>query len=313
MLVMTAPQFVNWNYTYRCNLNCQHCYSRAPSYPEELSTAQNLHIVDQLIEAQVFRVAFGGGEVLLRDDCVAMIARLSAGGVEPLLTTSGWFLDDRWAARLASAGLGELYVSLDSPHADQHDSFRNRHGSFARALRALHSAVGAGLTVYLSTVLTTMNLDDLQGLVEIAERHRLAGINFKRFRAAGNGLATKDRYQLGDEQGASIEREIARLRQWSGLDLSLNFGPEASDVDSGCACGTSAIALRPNGDVCPCVYSETVIGNLMRQSLADLWRNAPELLAMRAQGGCTALLDYRWPSNPSLRKGLVFLPVVEPV
>jgi MoaA/NifB/PqqE/SkfB family radical SAM enzyme len=303
MVIMSAPQLVNWNFTYRCNFNCQHCYSRAPSYPEELTPAQYLQIADQLIAAPVFRVGFGGGEVLVRRDCLPIIARLSAAGVAALLTTNGWLLDARRAGELADAGLSALYVSLDSPHPDQHDAFRNKPGGYQRVLLALRAAVAAGLNVYLSTVLTALNVDDVPLMVAIAEREGLAGINFKRFRAAGNGLASKERYQISAEQGQRIEAELARLKERSGLSLSLNFGPEADDEGSTCPCGTRTLTLRPNGDVSPCVFSETVIGNLMHDSLTDLWRNSPDLKAQRAQGTCASLQGRQYPSNPSLRNG----------
>jgi MoaA/NifB/PqqE/SkfB family radical SAM enzyme len=300
MLVFGGPQFINWNYTYVCNFNCEHCYSRAPSYPEELTTADYLRVADQIVECQVFKVALGGGEVLLREDCFDILAKLGDSGVSTMLTTNGWRVDHKVARRLADANLGTLYVSLDSPRAADHDRFRARRGSYERVIRALRAAVGANLVVYLSTVLTAMNVEDIAEFVEIAEREGLAGINFKRFRASGNGLANKDRYQLADSENCRIEIDISRLKRQSTLDISLNFGPEASDVDSGCSCGISALALRPNGDVSPCVYGTSVIGNLMRESLSAIWRHSPELAAMRAAGGCRAMSDHVFPSNPYL-------------
>lgn len=309
-LVFSAPQYVSWNYTYRCNFNCNHCYSRAPSYPDELSREDYLDIADQLVEAQVFTVALGGGEVVMRRDCLEVLARLAAAGVETMLTTNGWFLDDRLAAQLRDAGLWRLYVSLDSPYADEHDAFRDRRGSYPRVLRALRAATGAGLSVYLSTVLTSRNIADLNGFVAIAEREGLAGINFKRFRPAGNGVSTRERYELRPEHERQLRDQLERIKRASSLDISLNYGPEPDDLDAGCSCGVRALALRPNGDVAPCSYGEQVIGNLTRERLIDLWRDAPALQAMRAGGGCMALSQQALPSNPYLRAGVELLPVV---
>jgi MoaA/NifB/PqqE/SkfB family radical SAM enzyme len=308
--VISAPQYVSWNYTYRCNFNCDHCYSRAPSYPEELPADAYLHIADQLVEAQVFTVALGGGEVVMRRDCLAVLARLGDAGIETMLTTNGWFVDDRLAAQLRDAGLWRLYVSLDSPRVDEHDAFRNRRGSYVRVRRALCSAVRAGLDVYLSTVLTAHNVEDLDGFVALAEQEGLTGINFKRFRPAGNGLRTRDQYELRDGHEAMLRERLASLKQVSALDISLNYGPEPDTLDAGCSCGVQALAIRPNGDVAPCSYGEQVIGNLTRQSLAELWRHSPELQAMRATGGCLALSSQPRPSNPYLREGMELLPVL---
>jgi hypothetical protein len=52
-----------------------------------------------------------------------------------------------------------------------------------------------------------------------------------------------------------------------------------------------------------------VIGNLLRQSLRDLWRFSPVLAAMREGGGCMALNSQSRPSNPYLRLGEESVPV----
>src|SRR5947209_3280128 len=106
--LMSAPPQVRWNYTYACNFNCTHCYSRAAWYPKELSAADYEQIADQLIEAGVFVVGLGGGEALVRRDCFQIIGRLSGHGIHTVVTTNGWLLDERRAGRLAEAGLGWL-------------------------------------------------------------------------------------------------------------------------------------------------------------------------------------------------------------
>ena len=310
MRIMTGPQYVSWNYTYACNFNCDHCYSRAPSYPDELTTDQYHEIAAQLVDARVFTVALGGGEVVMRRDCFDILARLNAAGIETILTTNGWFVDDALARRLRDTGLSRLYISLDSPQPHEHDMFRRRQGSYARVLRAMSASVESGLSVHLSTVLTSGNIDDLDGFVALAEEYGLDGINFKRFRPAGNGLLSRGQYELRHEQEPRLLDSVAHLQQRSALNISLNYGPEPGDIDSGCSCGISALAIRPNGDVAPCSYGETVIGNLMRQSLRALWRDAPVLHAMRAGKGCLALTSQLRPSNPYLRRRGELLTVI---
>jgi len=58
--------------TYRCNFKCIHCYNtlrqKMSSSKFELSTSQIFHLIDQLVELGNFKVAFTGGEALLRRD-----------------------------------------------------------------------------------------------------------------------------------------------------------------------------------------------------------------------------------------------------
>jgi AdoMet-dependent heme synthase len=289
--LMSAPPQVRWNYTYVCNFNCTHCYSRAAWYPKELPADAYKHIADQLIQAGVFIVGFGGGEALVRKDCLPIVQRLSRSGIHTVVTTNGWLLDERSAGRLADAGLGLLKVSLDSPVAEEHDAFRRRPGSFDRVMRALDVGIAAGLRVYLSTVLTAVNLQSMDAFAAIAERAGVEGVRFVPFRPAGNGVRTKSRYQLSADQREQIGVRLAQLRTSSGLDLSMTD-------DARCGCGVFHITIRPNGDVSPCNFAEGVVGNVMRDSLLTIWRTAPALQAWREAGGCTPAADQPAPSNP---------------
>jgi len=296
--LLAAPPEVRWNYTYACNFNCSHCYTRAAWYPAELTQAEYAGIADQIIAAGVFVVGLGGGEALLRRDCLATVARLSASGIRTVLTSNGWQLDDRRAAQLAAAGLGILKLSLDSPDPARHDLFRNQPGSFDRVVRALAAGVRAGLTVYLSSVLTAVNQDAIEDFVVIAQRLGLAGISFVRFRAAGNGLQAKARYQLAEAALRRTHAQVAQLREQTGLDLLVTSSEEASSAEERCGCGVRHITIRPNGDVSPCNFAEGRIGNLTRDTLVDLWRSSPALHAWRARGGCSPTLDQPAPANP---------------
>lgn len=294
----SGPMYVSWNYTYRCNFSCSHCYSRSPSYPPELSTEQYRKVVKQLLEINAFTVALGGGEVVMRKDCFEMLTKMGAGGINTHLTTNGWYLDDAMASELKHVGLGTLYVSLDSSERTAHDDFRRKEGSFDRVGKALETAVRHGLAVRLSTVVTSINRADLGNIVAVAENLGLKGVEFKRFRAAGNGLSRKSLYELSADQNERLREDISKLQHSSSIQVVLVYGVEGGDDGSSCPCGSRSICIRPNGDVSPCAYGEQVVGNLMERSLADLWTHSPELKAIRSAGACQALRDNPLPSNP---------------
>ncbi len=302
MRIMSAPYYISWNYTYLCNFNCSHCYSRAPWYPEELSTDSYERIANELADAGVFRVALGGGEPLIRQDSIQILALLSARGIETNLTTNGWMLGDREVEALKAANLTRLYVSVDSANAIEHDSFRRKPGSFDRVTSAARLAVGAGLSVHFSTVLTRQSASKIAEITEVAEALGVEGIEFKRFRPAGNGKAFEAEYKVEDEQSQQMIETFRRLKAKTGLDLMLVNGPETNITDKdtvGCVCGVKSLCIRPNGDVSPCAYSDVVIGNLQTTTLRELWAHSPHLATMRSGSGCQALLPISNPLNPA--------------
>jgi len=297
-ITLEAPMYVSWNYTYACNFNCTHCYSRADWYPKELSTSQYKSIAKQIVDAGVFTVGFGGGEPLLRRDIFAIIDILHSGGVRTNLTTNGWFVDEQTARQLRSVGLNELYVSIDHPEASVHDRFRRMDGSYIRARNAIRAAAAAGLTVWLSTVITSLNHDKLDALADLAAEDGAFGVQLKRFRPAGNGLLYASQYTLSSEEEALLMTSVSKLT--TRKDIRIQFIYRDGDPEGAglCPCGTASITIRPNGDVSPCSYGGQVIGNVLETPLLEIWRNSPELNAIRKHGGCLGHISPLGSSRP---------------
>lgn len=255
-MLTAVPIYVSWNYTYACNFNCSHCCSRAGSYPRELDSDGYRAIVDQFIEAGVMRVGLGGGEPLIRRDCLDMLGRMGAAHIDTNVTTNAWFVDRATADRLADAALGTLYVSLDSGRAEVHDAFRRKAGSYDRVVSGIENAVGAGLRVKLSTVITTQNIAELDAIVGLAEEAGIHGIEFKRFRPTGNGHRSMEMLALSSGEEVEVQPLLANLDANSDVDIALFYNAEPDGmIDSGCPCGVRSLTLRPNGDVSPCAYA----------------------------------------------------------
>jgi MoaA/NifB/PqqE/SkfB family radical SAM enzyme len=281
-MLTAAPLYVAWNYTYACNFNCIHCYSRARSYPRELDTADYRAIADQLADAGVFRVGLGGGEPMVRRDYLEILARMGERYIDTFMTTNAWFLTDETVKSLVDAKLGILFVSLDASTAAAHDEFRRRSGSFDRVVSGMKAAVEAGLKVKLSTVITRSNFHDLSKIVTVAEECGIEGITFRRFRPVGNGHATADILGLRGGQHRDVQALVAELNANSHLDIALFYNAEADDeIDYGCHCGIRSLTLRPNGDIVPCPFAGIVIGNIKKDDIGNLWRESPVLARMR--------------------------------
>lgn len=300
-MLTASPLYVSWNYTYACNFNCSHCYSRAASYPRELDTPAYRNIVSQFVDAKVMRVGLGGGEPLIRRDCVEIIRRMADALIETNVTTNAWFLSTEKCTQLAKANLGVLYISLDSLNAEKHDQFRRKRGSFNRVIAGIRNAVAAGLKVKLSTVITRINAAEIEAFVAFGESWGISGIEFKRFRPVGNGRSHVADYTLSVANGSDIRRRVDDANRRSVLDIALIYGVESDGrTDSGCPCGVRSITLRPNGDIAPCAYGPTVIGNITTERLSVLWRESPALKAIRLAGSCSALEPGMSPSARNL-------------
>lgn len=65
----------------------------------------------------------------------------------------------------------------------------------------------------------------------------------------------------------------------------------------GCGCGRFYCAIRPNGNIEPCVFFPLTVGNIKEDDFEDLWINNPILKDLRnkdiLEGNCSKC-DYRY-------------------
>lgn len=161
---------VVWNVCRHCNMTCPHCYSSASlrRSPQDLSTAEVLRILEELAAAGVGNVVWSGGEPLLRDDLVQLVARTRALGMTPHLSTNGVLLAEQ-ARTLADAGLAYAGVSLDAP-GQKNDQYRGLAGGFDLAVRGLEAARVAGIKTGIRMTVTRKNARDLGAMLDLAAR-----------------------------------------------------------------------------------------------------------------------------------------------
>ena len=144
---LEAPICLTWELTYACNLACVHCLSSSGRRdPRELTSAEAMAIVDELVAMKVFYVNIGGGEPMLRPDFFDLIGYAVDHRVGVKFSTNGTRLDRFKAERLAAMDYLDVQVSLDGATAEVNDVVRGQ-GSYAVARRAMADHYGAQLRV----------------------------------------------------------------------------------------------------------------------------------------------------------------------
>ncbi len=313
---------LQWHITQACDLHCRHCYDRKPrsgiSYDHALNVLQDL---DRFCSHRKVRgqVSFTGGNPLLHPDFDSIFSQAGDMGFR-LAILGNPAPRDRIEALITKHPLSFYQVSLEG--LPEHNDWIRGPGHFERTLDFL--ALLRELSVP-SQVMLTLTRDNMDQVLPLAERLQgLTGcLTFNRLSQTGEGsrLALPD---PGDF--AAFLRDYARAADTSpvlGLKenlLNLVLLEEQGRVFGGCTgfgCGAAFnfVALLPDGEVHACRKFPSMIGNISKDSLADIY-DSEEARMYRAGpascrscsirpvcGGCQAVisssgLDIRTDRDP---------------
>ncbi|MEE2525727.1 GTP 3',8-cyclase MoaA [Hyphobacterium sp. HN65] len=149
--------YLRLSVTDRCDLRCLYCMKAQPDFlpKSELLTLEELgDICDAFIARGVKKIRITGGEPLVRRNVVSLIERLGerlGKGLEEVALTTNATQLDRYAERIASAGVKRVNVSLDTLDADLFSEL-TRGGRLDRTLAGIAAARLAGLKVKINAV-----------------------------------------------------------------------------------------------------------------------------------------------------------------
>jgi Fe-coproporphyrin III synthase len=214
-----APAVVVWNVCRHCNMTCPHCYAAATPAPsrQDLSTEEGKALLSTLKRHGVRQIIFSGGEPLLREDLVALVAHATGMGLNAHLSTNGVLIDEAMARSLSEAGLSYVGVSIDGLPAFN-DAYRGLDDAFARALGGLEAARGAGLRTGLRMTVSRRNADALPALLDVACAREIDRFYVSHLVYSGRGRAL-----MGED--LPVERSRALL-EWL-------FGKAAELLEAG--------------------------------------------------------------------------------
>jgi GTP 3',8-cyclase len=131
--------------TNRCNVNCFYCHHDGIIPQEyEMSSDEIFRIAKVAREIGVKKIRLSGGEPLIRDDIVDIVAKISSLGFKDVSMTTNGTLLDRYANKLVNAGLNRVNVSFDTLNPETY-RFITKKDFLEQAKRGIKIAVEAGL------------------------------------------------------------------------------------------------------------------------------------------------------------------------
>jgi MoaA/NifB/PqqE/SkfB family radical SAM enzyme len=283
-----TPLVAHVSVTDRCPYHCRRC-SNVARGDADPTTATLLHVIEELRRAGTCRVAFTGGEPLLRDDLHEVLAACGPK-LSSVLFTSGYKLDANRARTLQRAGLAAAFISLDHFLPDEHNRTRGQPGAFQQALDAIRACRTAGIytavqSVVMPSLLENGQLDEFLAFCKTLQVDEV--MLLEEVPIGGCGATSAEDGSLREKLAAAQLRSARDATMLKVSSMSWLESPQCL----GCQAGFSFLYITAQGDVAPCDFVPLSFGNVHEMGiqaihdrmLALLKRPSSNCLARRMQ------------------------------
>lgn len=295
-----APARMDLALTYRCNLNCPHCYTGGPNTQmPELPFDDWLKVYEILWRIGVPNVVFTGGEPTLRDDLVKLVAE--ADEFVTGLVTNGTRLAEL-AGPLRDASLDYAQVTLESHDPAIHNRMVGASATDAHAatVEGIKHALRVGLQIVTNTTLTKENAASFADLLRFGKELGLRNMSCNTLICSGRGVAYRREQGVPlDELRPILERAIAVAQdlginlQWYSPTCYLHLDPVELGLGAkGCSAAAHNMTVQPDCTVLPCQSWPDTVGNILTDPWDKIWRH-PVCEKLRAHGFVQDSADCR--------------------
>jgi MoaA/NifB/PqqE/SkfB family radical SAM enzyme len=257
---------LQFQYDYTCNFKCEHCSVKRFQGKKEgryFTIPDVRELSRQADEMGLAHIVITGGEPLVFPDFDDLVKAIDPQKFYITSDTNGWLLDDKRAKHLKNIGLDKIQLSLDSLSAAGHDEFRHKTGSHEKALKAIDAALNAGLNIIIQTVVPKQRVRSTE-FIEFLEFLNGKGIGVFVTYAKPVGSWEGNFDVLVDRDDMNYMRDLEKKYNVF-THLTPSYG-----LDLGCIAVKRMVSITKYGDVMPCPYIHTSLGNFFKEPLKDI-------------------------------------------
>ncbi|MDY6930919.1 MAG: PqqD family peptide modification chaperone [Halobacteriota archaeon] len=265
--------------TKKCNLRCVHCFLSAGSAAEvELTTEEIKELMRSAKELGAKSVSIGGGEPLMRPDCIDLIKYALSIDLLVALGTNGTLIDEKTSEYLSKLPI-KIQISLDGARKETHDYIRGE-GSYDLTMKGLNNLVEKGMLKDIVIAFTPMsrNVEEIPEIIDFALEKGIHVIQFPPLSSSGRAKSNWPELMLNDDKmiwfwdyvskrSTELKGRLDLLAECFSLDINNLGSPNRCSIGS-------QLRISPTGDVYPCQCfhfgDEYCIGNVRNENLGAI-------------------------------------------
>ena len=177
-------------------------------------------------------IRFHGQEPTLHSRLEDLVHFSKKLGLKTAVKTNGWLLNNARLVKLLVAGLDELYLSIDGPNAEIHDTIRGMPNSFAKNTNLMirGKRINPHLKIYVNSVVMKSNFQHLHEMLDFGKKHQVDRMSFvflndkNRKDIDGINLSKADFFMF-------FEKHLVEIYKKSSIyGIPVDFSPFLSDL-----------------------------------------------------------------------------------
>lgn len=297
--IVYSPIRIYYELTLACNLQCKSCFnSSGKPRHYELSTKEVIDSLYHLRANNILDLRFTGGELILRPDWYKILRTAKELGFAVSCNTNATHLDDKINKLFAELKLEQVTISIDG-NKIHHEMNRGKN-TFDRTIKNLKRLHELGVKLRINTLINKSSLYDLEFMVDLASKYTTE-INFfitrfigrgSEFKKNGNLVTFEEFYQMS-KKAEKLRLKYPNLHIMHFEEATLKNSSRKGNFDKyGLRIGPPDATTRFNimsdgsmwaGGYIPYVDKSYFLGNIVKNSIFDVWQNSSKIEEFRRQ------------------------------
>lgn len=270
---------VMFELTYNCSERCIHCYNIGATRNDnevshrgdlvEMTMEDYRRVIDELYELGLVKVCLSGGDPFSKPFVWEIIDYLYQMDIAFDIFTNGQRLVND-VERLANYYPRQIGISIYSSIAETHDLITRVSGSWNKSIQVLEHLSELATPMTVKCCIMQPNVSSYRGVAELAHQNG-APVQYEvNVTDSIEGDKCVSRHlRLSDEQLDIVLRDD---------DTPMYVGKEAPGYgkmmrnpnEKPCGAGENSFCVTPDGKLIPCCSLHIELGNVKRQSIANI-------------------------------------------
>jgi radical SAM protein with 4Fe4S-binding SPASM domain len=256
--------------TYQCNCKCKICdrWQQSDRWRDDLSLEAVFQMLEDAKKAGLINYVALGGEPLLRNNFIDILKHAKKLNFITSVITNGYYLKEIHDTLLPLSD--GLIISLDS-NDETHDDIRGLKGLQRRIIEGIMLCKHHNTKICLNTVLSRLNVDSVEGLVELSKKLDIPIV----FQMMGKCKGYNEDILLNEEEKQKVFLRIIELKK-AGYNIANSFQylDHVYKTKSFVCHGPKyMIHVEANGDIISCVdILHKKWGNVKETKFTELFK-----------------------------------------